>query len=290
MRNCPACDSDSRTSRGEKDGFSLSRCGFCRTLYVSNLPTAEDLADLYDVYYEDAQLTCPPFLDQRLGAVVESLSSQRRLNRWLDVGFGAGLLLRAAKRGGWQVVGTEVAAPAWEKMKKDGFDVRLGELQECDLEEGDFDIVSMVEVLEHVEDPAVLVAEAARLLRPGGALYFTTPNVGSLPYRLLGKRWSVVTPPHHLQLFSTDGIESLLARAGFKVVKTERVGLNPAEFTSVLPRRGSISSSHRVESAQRLNETLLSSSWKRKLRNAANRTLSITGLGETLKVVGRLED
>lgn len=257
---------------------------------MSNLPTAEDLADLYDVYYEDAQLTCPPFLGQRLQAVVESLSSHRRLNRWLDVGFGAGLLLRAAKRGGWQVVGTEVAAPAWEKMKKDGFDVRLGELHECDLEERGFDVVSMVEVLEHVENPSALVAEAAGLLRPGGILYFTTPNVGSLSYRVLGKRWSVVTPPHHLQLFSTNGVESLLARAGFEVITTERVGLNPAEFKSVLPRRGPISNSHRVESAQRLNETLLSSSWKRTLRTAANRTLSVTGLGETLKVVGRLKE
>lgn len=290
MRNCPACHGVSRSSRGEKDGFPLSRCDSCRTLYVSDPPTAQDLATLYDAYYEDAQLSCPPFLDQRLGAVVRSLSSYRRLNRWLDVGFGAGLLLRAARRGGWEVVGTEIAAPAWEKMKDEGFDVHLGELQDCTLAEGGFDIVSMVEVLEHVDDPAELVEKARRLLRPGGVLYFTTPNAGSLSYRLLGKRWSVVTPPHHLQLFSTKGVEALLTGAGFEIVRIERVGINPTEFSSALPGRGPISSSKRVESAQRLNENLLSSPWKRSLRSGINRTLSITNLGDTLKVVGRLVD
>jgi 2-polyprenyl-3-methyl-5-hydroxy-6-metoxy-1,4-benzoquinol methylase len=287
MRDCPACDNESRRRRGEKDGFQLSQCDSCHTLYVNELPTAEELAALYEVYYEDAQLSPPPFVSQRLDVVVDHLAPHRELNRWLDVGFGAGLLLQAAKRGGWDVAGTEVANPAFEQMRDEGFEVYLGEIGKCGLPAGSFDVVSMVEVLEHVDDPVKLVAEAGRLLRPGGVLYFTTPNIGSLSYRLLGKRWSVVTPPHHLQLFSKIGIEIMLGRAGFKALEVERVGVNPNEFTSVLPKRGSISANQRVESAHRLNESMLSSSWKRALRTGLNRTLSATGTGDTLKVVGR---
>ena len=287
MRDCPACDSKSRRPRGEKDGFRLSQCESCKTLYVETPPTAEELAAIYDVYYNDAQLTCPPFLAQRVDAVAEHLAPQRELNRWLDVGFGAGMLLQAAKRGGWDVAGTEIATPAFEQMKDEGFEVYLGEIGECGLPAGSFDVVSMVEVLEHVDDPVALVTEASRLLRPGGALYLTTPNIGSLTYRLLGKTWSVVTPPHHLQLFSKVGIEAMLGRGGFETIEVERVGLNPNEFFAALPGRRSISASERVESAHQLNQKMLSSSWKRSLRTTINLTLSTTGTGETLKVIGR---
>jgi 2-polyprenyl-3-methyl-5-hydroxy-6-metoxy-1,4-benzoquinol methylase len=122
--------------------------------------------------------------------------------------------MRAARTGGWTVVGTEVAQGAAEAVRSEGFDVHLGELAEVDLDEESFDVISLVEVLEHVNDPAGLIHDAKRLLRPGGAVYVTTPHGRGISARVLGDRWSAVAPPEHLQIFSVRGLETALARAG----------------------------------------------------------------------------
>ena len=229
----------------------------------------------------------PPFVAQRLDVVVKHLGPHRQCHRWLGVGFGVGLLLQAARRGGWNVAGVEAATPAFELMRDKGFNVHLGGINEWGLSVGSFDVVSMVEATEHVDDPVSLVAEAGRLPRPGGALYLTTPNIGSLPYRVLARSWSVVTPPHHLQLYWKTGMNAMPVRAGFETIEVEWVGIDPGEFISALPGCRPISSKKRVESAHRLNRTVLSSPFKRELSGPLNRTLSDSGTGDTLKAVAR---
>jgi 2-polyprenyl-3-methyl-5-hydroxy-6-metoxy-1,4-benzoquinol methylase len=66
----------------------------------------------------------------------------------------------------------------------------------------------MVEVLEHAREPRTLIRAARQLLRPGGSFYVTTPHARGLSERLLGMKWSVVSPPEHLQLFSICAVES----------------------------------------------------------------------------------
>jgi len=285
VRSCPACESTLLSDRGVKADFPLVQCTACSTLFTENLPTEEDLAALYDIYYDEAKLECPGFLYGRLDEVVRHLEDYRRLNRWLDVGFGAGLLMLSAERLGWQPIGTEVSEAAFVRMRDRGLEVHLGDLESCGFSAESFDVVSMVEVIEHVNDPLALIGEAARLLRPGGGLYLTTPNSQSLSYRTLRNEWSVVTPPHHLQLFSLKGVEAMLSRVGLTVVKAERVALNPSEFRALLPGQDSISAEVRVESAHQLNERMLASPLRRKVRGGLNRTLSLFGIGDTLKVL-----
>ena len=61
-------------------------------------------------------------------------------------------------------------------------------------------MVSLVEVVEHVDDPAAVVQAARHLIRPGGAMYITTPHGRGVSARLLRSGWSAVAPPEHLQL------------------------------------------------------------------------------------------
>ena len=67
-----------------------------------------------------------------------------------------------------------------------GSTVRSGELEQLDLPEASFDVVSSMEVVEHVPDVNALLRECRRLLRPGGALYLTTPHGRGISARLLG--------------------------------------------------------------------------------------------------------
>jgi SAM-dependent methyltransferase len=260
-------------------------------VFTSRLPSAEESAKYYASFYgEGRDIPVPDFVLDQLRNLARSLVGYRVVGRWLDIGCGRGTLLRAAGAEGWEAVGTEIAPASVDSMRAQGLDARLGTTQELDLPPSGFDVVSVVEVLEHVPDPDVLLAEAARLLRPGGALYLTTPHARGISGRLLGTGWSVVAPPEHLQLFSTAGIRSALSRGGLQTVSVATTGVNPYELMAgIRPRRraGQVQSNRVCESYQ-LNETLSTRRLGTALKRGANTVLSALRLGDTLKVIAEL--
>jgi SAM-dependent methyltransferase len=228
----------------------------------------------------------PAFIHRRLGEIVSSFDEYRLLNRWLDVGFGAGALMRAAAGRGWSVAGTEMSPSATEAVRALGFEVHLAQVQDLDLPGGSFDVISMVEVLEHVPDPDALLSAAARLLRPGGALYATTPHARGISARIMGTGWSAVSPPEHLQLYSVGGIRAALGRSRFKEKELHTHAVNPSELLAALRRRetGEPQAS-RVETSYRLNEALSSGRSRTLLKRLANGVLNAARVGDALKLV-----
>jgi SAM-dependent methyltransferase len=286
-RRCPACGGSADRTAGEVNGFGIVRCGTCRTLFTDRLPAEPEVKD-YTGYYHADNLVIPAFVQARLGEIVGAFATYRDTNRWLDVGCGAGTLIRAASGLGWTVVGTELAPPAVDAAREAGLDVRLGELSELDLEADTFDVVSLVEVLEHVPEPRRLLAEVTPLIRPGGALYLTTPHVRGIDARLLGTDWGAVAPPEHLQLFSVGGMRSALESCGLKVVRVRTHGVNPHELVTALRpgRKGTApTGNERVMATYQLNESLSTRPGGAILKGGVNAVLSITRLGDTLKMV-----
>jgi SAM-dependent methyltransferase len=275
------------TGLGYAGGFCVRDCRRCRTVFTSRLPPSGHEHD-YASYYHAANLEVPEFVERRLAEHVAAFGDDRRLNRWLDVGCGAGTLMEAAGSQGWNVVGTELSPPAVAALGGRGLDVRLGELGELDLPDHGFDVVSLIEVLEHVPDPAALLVAATHLLRPGGRLWATTPHGRGLSGRLLGARWSAMSPPEHLQLLSVDGIRIMLGRAGLGecLVRTEAV--DPQELVSALrPSASDPDAPSRVETSYRLNESLLSRRGGRAAKAVANAVLRGLRLGDSIKVTAR---
>ena len=160
------------------------------------------------------------------------LERYRSSNRWLDIGCGVGTLLQAATNRGWDATGTEVAFTAAETARRAGLDARHGQTHELALPDSSYDIVSMIEIVEHVGDLDDLLAEAERLVRPGGAVYLTTPHGRGLAARLLKTSWSTVAPPEHLQLFSSLGLQMALDRAGLVVKSSRTHGMNVYELAA----------------------------------------------------------
>lgn len=268
---------------GRAGAFDVVKCSHCATLFTATLPASEEQAEDYSGYYDEKNLNVPAFVEKRLGEVASSLERYRTSGRWLDIGCGAGALLRAAERQGWSATGTEIAPNAVDVLREQGLDVRLGELDELGLEPGGFDVVSLVEVVEHVADPLALVDGAARLVRPGGAVYVTTPNGRSVSARLLGARWSLIAPPEHLLLLSRRGIRVLFERAGLLTKRVETHAINPHELRAALGRRQPVGGCQRVNDAYALNESLSSGRVGRLVKRTVNGGLSLTGLGDSLK-------
>ncbi len=128
----------------------------------------------------------------------------------LDVGCGAGFLSNALAREGFDVVGLDASAASLAVARRhdETSSVRYdtGDALALPYPAASFDAVSAMDFLEHVEDPAAVVAEAARVLRPRGLFFFHTFNRNPLAWLIVikGVEWFVKnTPPnmHLLRLF-----------------------------------------------------------------------------------------
>jgi SAM-dependent methyltransferase len=286
-RICPACHDPRSAAFGRVTGYDMRVCTACKTVFTARVPEPGESTDYASFYAEGRDLAVPEFVLGQLRDLVRSLARYRTAaGRWLDIGCGSGTLLRAAGAEGWDAVGTEIAPAGVDAMRAQGFDARLGLTQELDLPTGGFDIVSAIEVLEHVPDPDALIAEAARLVRPGGALYLTTPHGRGLSSRVLGAGWSVVAPPEHLQLFSSSGIRSALSRSGLRTVSLATTGINPYELATKLRRSADAPrESERVSTSYQLNESLSENRAGVALKRVVNRALTTARMGDTLKVL-----
>ena len=285
-----ACGAGRGAERGEKNGFRVISCRGCGTLYTARVAGPGGAHD-YDSYYGAENLSVPDFINARLDEIVADFAPYRRSGRLLDVGFGAGALLEAARRAGWEAAGVEVSRTACEHVRARGFEVFCGELAAAGYPDGHFDVVTASEVLEHVTDPRALLGDIARAVRPGGLLWMTTPHGRGVSSRALGVSWSVVSPPEHLQLFSTRSIRSLLAEAGFRKMRVATHGVNPSELLSALRRGGKTDAEgagrggcQRVEDSYALNEAMSRSPARRALKSALNAALNAGRLGDSLKV------
>jgi SAM-dependent methyltransferase len=132
--------------------------------------------------------------------------------RVLDVGCRTGALTRAYLDGN-EVVGIDVDRDALAEASKLGIETRWADAEApLPFEDETFDAVVAGEVLEHLREPARLVAEARRVLRPGGILVGSVPNSFRLKNRLrflLGRKPE--EDPTLLQLFSPGDVRALLA-------------------------------------------------------------------------------
>jgi 2-polyprenyl-3-methyl-5-hydroxy-6-metoxy-1,4-benzoquinol methylase len=212
---------------GETVGKVL-RCLDCGHGSLAETPTDEALA----AAYEDAE--DPVSIDEEPGQVETARRSLARIEsvvgvgRLVDIGCWTGSFVAAAAERGWSAVGVEPSAWAVKRAAERGLDVRLGDLQHHDLDDGSFDCVVMGDVIEHVLDVREAIRACVRLLAPGGALYLTTPDAGARLARALGARWWSVLPMH-VQYFTRASMQRLLEDEGLRVVTMDT---HPKVFTA----------------------------------------------------------
>jgi SAM-dependent methyltransferase len=131
--------------------------------------------------------------------------------RVLDLGCRDGALTREFAAGN-EVVGVDADRDALAEAQKLGIETRWADLDEpLPFPDASFDVVVAGELLEHLRDPRQLVAEARRVLRPGGTLVASVPNAYRLKNRLrflAGRKPE--DDPTHLQMFTADDVRKLL--------------------------------------------------------------------------------
>ena len=141
--------------------------------------------------------------------------------RVLDVGCAAGFFLKVMHDKGWQTTGLEISQPMVDYASRTlGLpDMRRGDLLSAELPAGAFDVVSLWDVIEHLERPDVHLARARELLADDGVLVLETQDVSSGFARLMGRRWQHYKHEEHLYHFDPRTVARLLDEAGFEVLE-----------------------------------------------------------------------
>jgi SAM-dependent methyltransferase len=219
------------------DRFAVIRCAGCGL--VRTEPQPKVMGDYYPRGYYSFQPPAGPTIltrariDRRYhrpiraGRDIALLSriAAKRLTpglppgppgRLVDVGCGSGEDLAALRYAGWDARGVEVSSDAVDAARAAGLDVHLGDLRNADFESQSFDAVRFWHSLEHTESPRDELAEARRILRPGGTITVGVPNFASLLARLSKHRWFYLDVPRHLWHFESRPLARLLRETGFR--------------------------------------------------------------------------
>ena len=266
----------------------LVRCNECGLVFTHRLPSPDELQDHYAAYPAIGQLS--ELTVRRFGELLDRFEPFRRTGRLLDVGCGDGDFLSAAAERGWAAYGSEYGEAPRRRARERGLDVRPAPFTAEPEEAGGFDVVTSIEVIEHVTEPREEVARMTTLLRRGGCVYLTTPNFNSLSRRIAGPRWRAIAYPEHLNLFTPGSLHQLLTRAGLLKEDLRTTGLSPADIRAGLRPAGAAAVS--AESPAGRDERLRSSVARSPLLDrgvaVVNSALSLAGLGDTIKALYRL--
>jgi SAM-dependent methyltransferase len=232
MRSCPICQQPAARTVGEltntkmaplaRTAYELGHCQTCDVVYLSPLPSEEDLRVIYvdelqfDYHTEEDRRAIVEFMVERLRTLMKRIGLDKPPSI-LEIGAGPAWMCQAAKAISPQAftIAQDVSREVADKCPwADRYIVAPFESPEFD-RLGPFDVISLTHVLEHLPDPVV----ALRRLRPmsKGLVFITAPHRptawdGSIE---AWRTYSYNHVPAHLQYFSERGMARAAQAAGF---------------------------------------------------------------------------
>lgn len=204
LTECPLCRSAPDTSivAWRRDRLALKLCSTCGLLFVDPRPSDDALARCYEQHYFTSSKDWSPIgpnkdylssvvtPDQILGynEIVSNLDLCDKAV--LEIGCASGALLHSLQQHmPARLVGIDIAeAPVKVGRECYGIDLRCTSLDGANFDQEEFDVILMLDVIEHVADVARFFAEAAKYLRRGGCMFVRTPNADSITVG--GRRWT----------------------------------------------------------------------------------------------------
>lgn len=231
------------------DAFGYVHCERCGALSIAEVPSAR-LGEIYpDTYYSfsEARMSLAErvkqWLDRRqfrkllAGIEGESLSA-------LDVGGGTGWLLSQARAVEPRLKHTAVVdidPQARERAQALGHSFHLGRVETFESDRK-YDLILLLNLIEHVDDPVAVLAKMRSLLAPGGVMLVKTPNHDSLDARLFRhSSWGGYHCPRHWVIFTPESFGQAVASAGLRLERLEMTQGAPFWAVSALEwlgRRG----------------------------------------------------
>jgi 2-polyprenyl-3-methyl-5-hydroxy-6-metoxy-1,4-benzoquinol methylase len=221
---CSLCSSDHSVLAFEKSGQEYWRCRNCTLLFArartnANFqPSIDDFEPAYRQYLDESPVDALNLDD--IIAWIESYVDMKQSDvRLLDVGSGSGKLVRRLRNTRQSsVTGLEPSTTLFDtyKLAELGIEpISLPDLMARGIRP--FDVVTVMDVVEHVPAAAEFLSALARATKPGGFVFLSTPDAGGMLARVLGRHWHHYNA-YHFSLYGQRAIAEAARRHGFETV------------------------------------------------------------------------
>jgi 2-polyprenyl-3-methyl-5-hydroxy-6-metoxy-1,4-benzoquinol methylase len=226
---CALCGNDRARALFEKGGHHYWRCRGCRLVFASGVANAnfrtsiDEYEPAYRQYLNDGPVDAANLDD--VIAWVESHVELSSASRVLEVGAGSGKLVRRLRRvRPCLVSGIEPSIALFTAYDLASLGIEPVTLPElASRQPPAFDVVTVLDVIEHVPAAAEFVDALACVTKPGGFVFLTTPDPEGPLARLLGRRWHHYNA-YHFSLYSDEAVAAAARRGGFRVVSSGHRG------------------------------------------------------------------
>lgn len=209
--------------------FFYVRCVSCGHHYINPVPDVSSLPTIYPPHYGNYSNSLNPGLAFKVKGMLEGLilkKLNKKLNKEgtvLDIGCGDGRLLDGIKKYCPNITeyqGLEIFEDAVKIAQGKGYKAWVGNIDQETLPANTYDLISMVQVIEHVFNPIGCIENIYQALRPGGVAWFETPSTVCVDYNLFKKRyWGGYHLPRHINLFNPKSFRKILEDKGFKDIE-----------------------------------------------------------------------
>jgi 2-polyprenyl-3-methyl-5-hydroxy-6-metoxy-1,4-benzoquinol methylase len=234
-RPCALCGSLNFKPALECEGFYFVKCKHCGLVQRNPQPDKNEILARYSNTYGNDYLSYEleneaSFLKLQQLALKDagfsklekkffSDDEQLRFGNTpsiLDIGCATGALIASLRDKGWRVTGVEISPSAVYAKNERKLEVRNIPLEENNFPDNSFDVILASHLIEHLNDPKIFLEETYRILKNGGFLFITTPNIDGFQSRIFGSRWRSAIFDH-LYLFSKRTLSKMLKAVGYKI-------------------------------------------------------------------------
>jgi 2-polyprenyl-3-methyl-5-hydroxy-6-metoxy-1,4-benzoquinol methylase len=206
---------------------NLYQCRRCKLVWLAddNLVSrvvlsysADSFDEIYEMERENRKKTAE--------VLIKKIKKIKPSGKLLDIGCYSGAFLEAAQQNNYEIFGIEASTNALSvAAQKISGDLRAGMAEEVlgQFPDEYFDIITLLDVIEHLQNPSQILALIKTKLKNDGLLVFSTPDAASLLARLQGGNWHALLP-HHLYYFSVKNLKILLSSVAWQPLRFVHVG------------------------------------------------------------------
>jgi len=221
--------------------YTINQCEDCHAYFLAPRPDEERLQQAYDVSYYGEK-------EEKFEGIYEKVINYfrdlraRKISRFipkeaniLDIGCGNGnFLMSFRKFGNYSLFGIEREGnSATRALRHTEINLTIGSLENSQFEKNTFDLITLIHVFEHLTEPRKTMDIINKIIKPGGILVMSFPNIASWQSKMFKGNWLHLDAPRHLFFFDPKAFADLMKKNGFTIIQSSYASTEQNPFGMV---------------------------------------------------------